>query len=101
VVGGYFDVMAGDRLESVYGQLKTSESSKGVRETYPYVQAWTVDIGGSPGAYHNGGIWPFLNLVDATSRFRHGHSRDAERILREVSEGETSPSGAIMPVEYL
>jgi hypothetical protein len=101
VVGGYFDVIPRDRLGSLYQQLRKSETPWGVRETFPYHPKWTQDMGGTPGNYHNGGIWPSLNFVDVADRYIHGHSIEAERIIHEVGEADLDAHGDEKPGEFL
>lgn len=101
VVGGYFDVIPQERLEPLYQQLRTNETPWGVRETFPYHPKWTEEMGGTPGNYHNGGIWPYLNFVDVADRYLHGRSVDAERIIHEVGEADLDAQGDEKPGEFL
>lgn len=101
VVGGYFNVIPEDKLNSIYQQLKTSETPWGVRETFPYIPRWTEESGGAAGNYHNGGIWPWLNFVDAMGRYTHRRAEEAEQILREVGEADLDADGDKQPGEFL
>jgi glycogen debranching enzyme len=101
VVGAYFNVIAVERLNLLYRQLRANETPWGVREKFPYQSDWTEGMGGMPGNYHNGGIWPYLNFVDATGRYLHGHSVDAERIIHEIGEADLDAQGDNKPSEYL
>jgi hypothetical protein len=103
VMGAYFDVIPADRLRSIYRQLKGNETAYGVRETFPYAPYssgfYTTTIDG--GNYHNGGIWPYLNFVDAASRYTHGEAADAERIIHEVGRADLEASNDYQPHEFL
>ena len=100
-VGGYFDVIPQNRLNMIYEQLRTNETAWGVRETFPYNANWTESMGGTPGNYHNGGIWPHLNFIDAAGRYVHGRGVDAERIIHEVGEADLDAHGDDKPNEFL
>ena len=100
-VGAYFGVIPRDRLDAIYQQLRTSETQWGVRETFPYNPTWTEEMGGTPGNYHNGGIWPHLNFIDATERYVHGRGADAERIIREVGQADLDAYDDDKPGEFL
>ena len=99
VVGAYFNVIPQDRLKSIYNRLKTSETPWGIRETYPYNANWAEDDGGAAGHYHNGGIWPYLNFVDAAGRYNNGQAEEAETLLHKV--GKQDIDFDEMPNEYL
>jgi familyl 116 glycosyl hydrolase-like protein len=103
VMGAYFDVIAADRLTSLYGRLKANETRFGVRETFPYAPYssgfHTSDVDG--GNYHNGGIWPYLNFVDAAGRYSHGYAVDAERIIHEVGAADLVAEDDYQPHEFL
>lgn len=100
-VGGYFDVIPQNRLNLIYKQLQANETRWGVRETFPYNPNWTEEMGGTPGNYHNGGIWPHLNFIDAAERYVHGRGVDAERIIHEVGEADLDAHGDDKPNEFL
>lgn len=101
LVGAYFNVIPVERLSLVYQQIRANETPWGVREKYPYQPGWTEESGGTGGNYHNGGIWPYLNFVDATGRYLHGHATDAERIIREIGQADLDAQGDDKPGEYL
>lgn len=101
VVGAYFDVIPQDRLGLLYQTLRLNETSWGVRETFPYHPNWTEKMGGTPGNYHNGGIWPYLNFVDVADRYLHGKGTDAERIIHEVGQAGIDSHGNERPGEFL
>lgn len=100
LVGAYFDVIAPERLNLIYQQARVNETPWGVREKFPYQPGWAGESG-TAGNYHNGGIWPYLNFVDATGRYTHGRAADAERILREVGQADLEAQGDEQPGEYL
>lgn len=101
VVGAYFGVIPRDRLDLLYQQLSINETPWGVRETFPYHPNWTAETGGTPGNYHNGGIWPYLNFVDVADRYLRGRGADAERIIHEVGEADIDSEGDEKPGEFL
>lgn len=100
-VGAYFDVIPHDRLDSIFQRLRASETHWGVRETFPYNATWTDEMGGTPGNYHNGGIWPHLNFIDVADRYLHGRGVDAERIIHEVGQADLDAHGDEKPGEFL
>ena len=99
VVGAYFHVIPQDKLQSIYHQLIPNDTAWGIRETYPYNANWTEEEGGAPGHYHNGGIWPYLNFVDAAGRYNNKQAEEAERILHKVGEQDIDVDES--PNEYL
>ncbi len=99
VVGAYFHVIPQDKLQSIYKQLKASQTGWGTRETYPYNASWTEEDGGIPGRYHNGGIWPYLNFVDAGGRYNSGRALEAEALLQKVGAQDIDVDE--LPNEYL
>ena len=58
-------------------------------------------MGGTPGNYHNGGIWPYLNFVDVTDRYLSGRGVQAERIIHEVGHEDLDAHGDERPGEFL
>jgi hypothetical protein len=101
VVGAYFNVIPEDKLQNIYHQLEASETPWGVRETYPYISGWSQETGGAPGNYHDGGIWPYLNFVDAAGRYRNNQAEHAEKIIREVGNADLDKNEDDRPGEYL
>jgi Glycosyl-hydrolase family 116, catalytic region len=101
LVGAYFRVIPAGRLNQIYEAIRASETPWGVREKYPYQTGWTEESGGTGGNYHNGGIWPYLNFVDATGRYLHGYAADAERIIHEIGHADLDAGGDEKPGEYL
>ena len=99
-VGAVFGVIPPERLAAIHDRLSESESPYGVRETYPYVTDFEQPHGGG-GFYHNGGIWPFLNWIDATGRYAAGRGADAERIIRKVGHADLVAEGDYQPGEFL
>lgn len=99
VVGAYFHVIPEEKLVSIYKQLEANETAWGVRETYPYNTNWTDEDGGAPGHYHNGGIWPYLNFVDAAGRYNNGRGVEAEALIRKVGQQDIEIDE--LPNEYL
>jgi hypothetical protein len=102
-VGAFFDVIPPDRLPSIYESLQASETKWGVRETFPYIDFWTDEVGGSPGNYHNGGIWPYWNFVDATGRYIHGRAAEARDIVHRMAHADLEGEQGyhFQPSEYL
>jgi glycogen debranching enzyme len=100
-VGAYFDVIPPDRLRSIYEALEANETRWGVRETFPYHDFWTDRVGGAPGNYHNGGIWPWLNFEDIVGRYNHGYIADADLLLHEVATADLPSNSDEHPNEYL
>jgi Glycosyl-hydrolase family 116, catalytic region len=101
-VGAIFDVIPQERLEKIYAKLNGSnESPFGVRETYPYIHQFVQEEDLSEGEYHDGGIWPWLNFMDAWGRFLNGHAIDAERIIKEVGYDDLVRFNDYMPNEFL
>jgi mannosylglycerate hydrolase MGH1-like protein len=101
VVGAVFDVIPRDRLESLYATLNaSSEAPYGVRETYPYIASFQQGNYG-PAEYHNGGIWPYLNCIDAWGRYKHHRAADAERIIKEVAYNDLVRNNDFAPGEFL
>lgn len=101
LIGACFNVIPADRLTLIYHQLVANETPWGVREKFPYQSGWTEATGGSGGNYHNGGIWPYLNFVDVSGRYRYGNATDAERIIREIGQADLDAQGDEKPGEYL
>ena len=101
LVGAYFHVIPTDRLHQIYEQIRANETPWGVREKYPYQLGWTEETGGKGGDYHNGGIWPYLNFIDATGRYLYGYPTEAERIIQEVGRADIDADGDDKPGEYL
>lgn len=100
VVGLYFDVIPHQRVTSVLARLQASESPYGVRDTSPYLDDFAQPHG-EGGNYHNGGVWLYLNFVDAAARYRHGAGADAERIVRKVGHYDLEAVGDFQPGEFL
>jgi glycogen debranching enzyme len=101
LIGAYFHVIPSDRLHQIYEQIRANETPWGVREKFPYQRGWTEENGGTGGNYHNGGIWPYLNFVDAKGRYLNGYTDDAERIIHEVGRADIDAGGDEKPGEYL
>ena len=101
LVGAYFGVIPQDRLRSIYAAIKANETPWGVRETFPYIANWREADGGTPGNYHNGGIWPWINFMDAGGRYASGRAKDAERIIRKVGAADLATGDDDKPGEYL
>jgi glycogen debranching enzyme len=101
VVGAYFKVIPEEKLQKVYHQLEASETPWGVRDTFPYISGWSQETGGAPGHYHDGGIWPYLNFVDACGRYWNGQAENAEKIIREVGKADLDVNQDDRPGEYL
>jgi glycogen debranching enzyme len=100
LVGAWFDVIPADRLQSIYASLAANRTRWGVRETFPYRIGWGEESGGTPGNYHNGGIWPYVNFMDAGGRYANGQAETAEQIIREVGRADLD-EGDDRPSEYL
>ncbi len=101
-VGAIFNVIPGERLEKIYTKLnRSNESAFGVRETYPYIHSFIQGGSQSEGEYHDGGIWPWLNFMDAWGRFLNGHAIDAERIIKEVGYDDLVRFNDFTPHEFL
>jgi len=98
-VGAYFDVIPPGRLKAIYRQLEASETEFGVRETFPYIKAFDPKFG--EGDYHNGGVWPWLNFMDAAGRYAHGYASDAERIIGKVGRADLEAEGDYQPGERM
>lgn len=96
-VGPLFGVVPGDRVRSIYEAMAASMTDWGVRDTWPYREGFS-NVGGD---YHNGGVWVFLNFVDAMSRFVCGYPGVGWEILRRVGEWDLEKWGDYMPAEYL
>jgi hypothetical protein len=102
VVGGFFEVIPRGRLKSIYARLAANETTWGLRETYPYIKDFDLTVSNDgPGNFHDGGIWPYLNFVDAAVRYAHGHGADAERIIHKVGFADLEAEGDYQPGEYL
>lgn len=103
VVAAYFGVISRQKLETIYKTLRASETQFGERETYPYAPYgsgfWPPHDG--PGNYHNGGVWPYLNFIDAATRYLDRRPADAERIIREVAVHDLETGGDYLPGEFL
>lgn len=98
-------VVPRDRIAMMFDSFDASgsEGEYGVRETFPYIDP-SVTMGQAPGCYHNGGIWPWLNCVDAVSRMEHGRVADGQRIFSKMSnrmlyDQPTLPAGGL-PLNY-
>jgi len=97
VVGPLFGVVSPERVESIYASMEQNWTPWGVRDTYPYRE----DFGYNPGDYHNGGVWVYLNFVDAMSRFVNGLADEGFDIMRKVGYGDLEKFDDWMPGEYL
>ncbi|MBI2932553.1 MAG: hypothetical protein HYY16_12960 [Planctomycetes bacterium] len=97
-VGALFGVIPDDRVGRVFEALRANETKWGVRESYPYRPE---SFGFEPGDYHNGGIWPFLNSVDAFARFTCGASEDGLRILKKIGWSDLEAEGDFLPNEIV
>jgi glycogen debranching enzyme len=95
VVGAFFNVIPRDRIPKIFEALRANETPWGVRESFPYRK----DFGYEPGDYHNGGIWPFLNAVDAWARIRCGFREDGIRLLKKIGHADLEAEGDWFPHE--
>lgn len=96
-VGPLYGVVPQDRISSIYEALQPNMTDWGVRDTYPYREKFSHE----GGDYHNGGIWPFLNFMDALSRFMTGYPNGGFEILKRVGEWDLEKWGDYLPAEFL
>lgn len=97
LAGAAWDLIPPDRLLSIYEALRPNETPWGIRDTYPY----RSPSNNEPGDYHNGGVWPFLNFMDALGRYKAGFPTDASEIIRRVGRFDLETFGDFTPHEYL
>lgn len=97
LVGAAWDLIPPERLGRIYQSLTPNETPWGVRDTYPYRNPSNNE----PGDYHNGGVWPFLNFMDALGRYKAGYPEQASEIIRRVGRGDLEAHGDFTPHEYM
>lgn len=96
-----FNVIPPDRLQRIYSTLdRDNDSPYGVRETFPYISHFNQNAYG-PAEYHNGGIWPYMNCVDAWGRFLNHREEEAEQIIKKVGYNGLARTDKFLPVEFL
>lgn len=95
VVGILFDVVDEEKTEKIYKSLEKNKCKYGIRETYPYYP------NSEGGDYHNGAVWPYLNFVDAFSRFKKGRIKEGKEILKTVGWADLVKDGDYLPHENI
>ncbi|MBK5261936.1 MAG: hypothetical protein JJE17_05085 [Peptostreptococcaceae bacterium] len=98
MVGVFFGIVNKERSERVIKTIELHNTTPyGVAETFPY---YPKGKGFSaPGNYHNGGVWPHLNFMDAWARIKVGKEKSAFRLIKNVCKADLS--GDFTPNEYL
>lgn len=98
-IGIFLGVVAPERAEKIIATLdKHNRTPYGICETFPYYPA---SFGYPPGRYHNGGVWPWVNFMDAWARLRMGHKAEAIALVKQVAKADLYDSGDYSPNEYL
>ena len=98
VVGILFDVVDKKRADKIFKSLENNKCRWGIRETYPY---YPNSFGYKAGEYHNGAVWPYLNFIDAFSRFKRGYIEDGISILKTAAKADLIKDGDYLPHENI
>lgn len=86
VVGILFGVVDSARSASIFHSIDSLNSNRfGNSETYPF---YPEDFGYAPGTYHNGGVWQWLNFVDAWARIEKGKKQEGLEIIKKVAKAD-------------
>jgi uncharacterized protein (DUF608 family) len=98
-IGIFLDVVSPERAEKIINALnENNRTPYGVAETFPYYPA---SFGYLPGRYHNGGVWPWVNFMDAWARLRMGKKAEAVDLVKQVATADLYDSGDYSPNEYM
>lgn len=93
VVGILLGVVEDEKVNLIFDSLSANRTRFGNRESFP---ARPASLGYRDGDYFNGGIFPWLNYVDAWARLRAGRVAEGIELLRLVSWLDLqAPEGAV------
>ena len=98
VIGILLGVVNKERSQSIFNSLEDNKCAYGVRETWPYYPA---SFGYEPGNYHNGGVWPWLNYVDAWARINFGLKEDGINLIKTVAFSDLEAENDWLANEYI
>ena len=97
MIGVFYGVVPGDRAERIVESLNSRNLTQwGIAETTPYYPA---EWGYAPGAYHNGGVWPWLSFMDCWARLKMGRKAEAISLIKRVAKADLADSGDWSPNE--
>jgi len=97
MVGVFFGIIDKTRAGQIIKTLEKNNATPfGIAETFPYYKDGFFD---PPGDYHNGGVWPHLNFMDAWARCNLGMKKSAVRLVKHVCRADLSKD--FTPNEYL
>lgn len=98
VVGIIFDVVDGNKADSILKALDNNMTEYGPAETYPY---FPDGFGYDAGEYHNGGAWPYLTFVHAWALMQRGQTDKSYDIIKKMGYADLEKDGDWLPHEFV